>query len=320
MTAISFLDAAEVHRRTPWGKLIDAMETAHRRPRILTGQLRLVQERAARQPDVLILAPAWEDGQALGVKLVTSFPGNPGQHGLNTVGSVYLIFNEATGKPKILLDGEALIFRKTAADTALGAKLLSRPDARRLLMLGAGALAPYVIAAIHHVRPGIEDIRIWNRTHDKAEALAADCRARGLPALACNDAKASQAEADIIIAATMTEVPIVHGARLHPGTHVGLIGSFTPQMREGDDLLLQRANIYVDDLSALEKSGEFTGPLARGVISRSDIRGDLYDLCQNRCLMPGPDDIALFKNGGASHLDLITALVVDRAETEHLNL
>ncbi|MBC2885741.1 ornithine cyclodeaminase [Ochrobactrum sp. CM-21-5] len=315
MTAISFLDAAAVHRRAPWGTLINALETAHLRPRILTGQLRLVQERLSRQPDVLILAPAWDDGQALGVKLVTSFPGNS-EHGLSTVGSVYVVFDQATGRPKMLLDGEALIFRKTAADTALGAQLLSRPNARRLLMLGAGALAPHVIAAIRHVRPSIEDIRIWNRTHEKAEALAADCRTRGFPASACNDADAAQAEADIVIAATMAEVPIVHGARLRPGTHVGLIGSFTPQMREGDDLLLQRAKIYVDDPSALEKSGEFTGPLARGVITRSDILGDLYDLCQNRCIMPEPDDITLFKNGGASHLDLITAVVVERAEAE----
>lgn len=309
MRAIPFLDAAAVHRRAPWDRLIEALEAAHRRPRILTGHLRLMQERADRQPDVLILAPAWDDGNALGVKLVTSFPGNPAR-GLSTVGSVYVVFDPASGKPRMLLDGEALIFRKTAADTALGVRLLSRPGARRLLMLGAGALAPHVIAAVRHVRPGIDDIRIWNRTPARAEALAAACRAQGLPAAACTDAGAAQAEADIVIAATMAEAPIVQGARLRPGTHVGLIGSFTPQMREGDDALLRRARIYVDDPSALEKSGEFTGPLARGVIARNDILGDLYHLCQGDCPLPGPEDVSLFKNAGASHLDLITAGVV----------
>ena len=310
MTAIPFIEAAEVHRRAPWGMLINALAAAHRRPRILTGQIRLMQERENRQPDVLILAPAWEDGQALGVKLVTSFPDNPTRHGATTVGSVYVVFDPKTGKPRLLLDGEALIFRKTAADTALGARLLSRPDARRLLMLGAGALAPHVIAAIRHVRPGIDEIRIWNRTPDRAEALAATCRAQGLPAHACTDSLSAQSEADIVIAATMAETPIVHGARLRPGTHVGLIGSFTPRMREGDDTLLKRARLYVDDPSALEKSGEFTGPLASGVIRRKDILGDLYDLCQGRCIMPKVQDITVFKNGGASHLDLITAGVV----------
>lgn len=316
MSGIPFLDAAEVHRRAPWDRLIDALEEAHRRPRIQTGQLRLMQEHAGHQPDVLILAPAWDDGQALGVKLVTSFPRNPDRHGLTTVGSIYVLFDPATGKPRLLLDGEALIFRKTAADTALGARLLSRPDARRMLMLGAGALAPHVIAAIRHVRPGIEAIRIWNRTPQKAEALAADCRAQGLPAWACTDAPAAQAEADIVIAATMAEAPIVHGDLLRPGTHVGLIGSFTPQMREGDDTLLRRAKIYVDDPSAVEKSGEFTGPLADGLIARADILGDLYDLCQGRCPMPEARDITLFKNAGASHLDLVTAGVVGASGAE----
>lgn len=79
------------------------------------------------------------------------------------------------------------------------------------------------------------------------------------------------------------------------------------------EMLLQRARLYVDDPSALEKSGEFTGPLARGVIARSDILGDLYDLCQRRCPMPRAQDITLFKNGGAAHLDLMTAGVVGRA-------
>lgn len=310
MSSVPYLEAEAVHRRAPWGTLIDALEAAHRRAPVLTGQFRLAQPCADGQPDMLILAPAWDEGRAMGVKLVTSFPRNLERHGLTTVGSIYVVFNPETGKCAMLLDGEAMIFRKTAADTALGARFLSRPDARRLTMLGAGALAPHVIDAVRHVRPGIDEIRIWNRTHAKAEALAAEARARGLPAVATADAAEAQVGADIVIAATMAETPIVHGELLQPGAHVGLIGSFTPEMREGDDPLLRRAMIYVDDYSALEKSGEFTGPLARGVITRDDILGDLYALAQAKCALPGPNDISVFKNGGASHLDLVTASVV----------
>ncbi|MDK3018810.1 ornithine cyclodeaminase family protein [Pseudodonghicola flavimaris] len=314
MTAIPFRDFDEVHARAPWGRLIDALEEAHRREKPQSDQLRLMQPRADGQPDFLILAPAWDRDRALGVKLVTSFPENPARHGLTSVGSLYILFDPATGKPTTLLDGEAMIFRKTAADSALGARLLSQPDARRLVMMGAGALAPYVIDAIRHVRPGIDDIRIWNRSGHKAEALAESCRSRGLPAQACTDPASAQAEADIVMSATMAEEPIIHGDLLRPGTHVGLIGSFTPQMREGDDALLRRAMLYVDDPSAVEKSGEFTGPIGRGVITPTDVLGDLFDLCQGRCALPGPDDISLFKNGGASHLDLITAGVVMAAD------
>jgi len=307
MSAIPFLDFDEVHRRLPWGRLIDALEEAHRREKMLVGQLRLAQSREDGQPDMLILSPAWEKGRALGVKLVTSFPENLSRHGLTTVGSIYILFDSETGKPTTLLDGEAMIFRKTAADSALGARLLSHPDTRRMLMLGAGALAPYVIEAIHHVRPKIDEILIWNRTATKAVSLAAECRARGLPATSCDDLEAAQAGADIIISATMSESPIIRGELLRPGSHVGMIGSFTPQMREGDDTLLRRAMVYVDDPSAMDKSGEFTGPLSRGVITRAHVLGDLFDLCQSRCPLPGPQDISVFKNGGASHLDLITA-------------
>lgn len=314
MTTIPFLDAAAVHRRAPWDRLIDAMEAAHRRERMTTGQLRLVQPYEGEQPDVLILSPAWDRERAMGVKLVTSFPRNQQRYATTTVGSVYVVFDPLRGKPILLLDGEAMIFRKTAADSALGVRLLARPDARRMLMLGAGALAPFVIEAVHHVRPAIDQIHIWNRTAAKAEALAADCRARGLPAVACLDADRAQAEADIVMSATMAEAPIIKGACLRPGTHVGMIGSFTPAMREGDDALLGRGRIYVDDFKILEESGEFTGPLERGVIARSDVLGDLYALCQGRCPLPGPTEISVFKNGGIAHLDLITAQVVASAD------
>lgn len=314
MQSLPFLDAQEVHRFAGWDHVIPALATAHRQGRRMQGdQLRLAQEVGAGHPDILILAPAWDSGRALGVKLVTSFPRNPSRHGLPTVNALYVMFDPETGAPAALLDGEALIFRKTAADSALGADRLSRPDARKLLMLGAGALAPYVIDAICHIRPSINEILIWNRTPHKAEALAADCRARGLCAYPCTDPKAAQAGADIVMAATMAETPIVHGDLLRPGTHVGLIGSFTPQMREGDDRLLQRAHIYVDDFSALTKSGEFIAPLDQGIIRRADIWGDLYTLCNRDWSHPGRDSITLFKNGGAAHLDLLVAQAIMQA-------
>lgn len=307
MTDLRMIEFDEVHRLAPWPGLVDALAEAHLREKPLAGQYRLAQPREDGLPDMLILTPAWDRARALGVKIVTSFPDNPTQHQTTTVGSLYILLDPQTGKPRLLLDGEALIFRKTAADTALGARLLSRVDARRLLMLGAGALAPYVIDALRSVRPGIDEVRIWNRTPARAEALVEQCREQGVAASLCEDPESDQNWADIVAAATMATDPIVHGEALRPGTHVGLIGSFTAEMRESDDALLHRAEIFVDDYEIVEKSGEFTGPLARGVIGEADIRGDLFALCQKRCPIPGPDAITMFKNGGASHLDLVTA-------------
>lgn len=308
MNRLRMVDAETVHRNAPWTGLVDALHAGHLGERPLAGQDRLMQERDDGQPDYLILVPAWVRGQALGVKLVTSFPMNQPRHDLPTVDAVYILFDPETGKPRTILDGEALIFRKTAADTALAVRLLAPGDAGRLLMVGAGALAPYLIEAVCAVRPGIERIRVWNRTPHRAEALAARFADSG--AEVCRDLDADLGWADIVVAATMAIEPLIRGDALRPGAHVNLVGSFTPQMREGDDALLRRAAIHVDTREALDRSGEFTGPLARGVITAGEVRGDLFDLCSGRVPVPSPGEMTLFKNAGAGHLDLITATFV----------
>jgi ornithine cyclodeaminase len=308
MSWLRLVDAEAVHRHAPWVGLVDALHAGHLGERPLAGHCRLMQERADGQPDYLMVASAWDKGRAMGVKLVTSFPMNQPRHGLPTVDAIYVLFDPETGRPRTVLDGEALIFRKTAADTALGVRLLAPENARRLLMVGAGALAPYLIEAVRAVRPGIEEIRIWNRTPHRAELLAA--RFAGHGASVCRNLDDDLGRADIVIAATMATEPLVRGDALKAGAHVGLVGSFTPEMREGDDALLRRAAIHVDSRDALEKSGEFTGPLARGVIAPSDVRGDLFDLCQGKVAPSPADQVTLFKNASAAHLDLITATFV----------
>lgn len=302
------IDAAAVHRNAPWADLVDALHAGHLGERPESGYFRLAQERADGQPDFLILTPAWARGTGLGVKLVTSFPANRERHDLPTVDALYVLFDPATGKARVILDGEAIVFRKTAADTALGVRLLAPEGARRLLMVGAGALAPWLIEAVRAVRPGIEEVRIWNRTPARAAELVA--RLDDERVTVCYDLDAGLGRADIVIAATMASEPLIRGAALRPGAHVGLVGSFTPGMREGDDTLLRRAAIHVDTMDALEGSGEFAGPLARGVITRDDVRGDLFAMCRGETPPPAPGEITLFKNVGSAHLDLLTAQFV----------
>src|SRR5436305_8072354 len=156
--------AAEVHRICEWDKLIDALAEAHRGPRPAVERC-VIHDRG----DAYFNLPAWQPGVAMGTKIVTVFPANPDQGGhLPAVQAVYPLFDGKNGTPLAVIDGTALTYRKTAADSALGARLLSAPDARSLLMVGAGALAPYLIAAHCAVRP-ITDVSVWNRRHEKAE-------------------------------------------------------------------------------------------------------------------------------------------------------
>ena len=115
--------------------------------------------------------------------------------------------------------------------------------------------------------------------------------------------------ADVISAATLASEPLVRGAWLRPGTHVDLVGAYTPTMREADDEAMRKALVHVDYRgSTVGESGELIQPIASGAITEQDVLGDLFDLCQGRT--PGrrtADEITLYKNGGGSHLDLFTA-------------
>ena len=177
-----------------------------------------------------------------------------------------------------------------------------------MVMLGAGALSPYVIEAMRAVRPGLEEVRIWNRTFEKAEQLAQRLGDSDCTMTAVQDREAALGWADIIVSATMSETPIVTGNTVREGAHVNLIGAFTPVMREGDDALLTRADLYLDYRPMAARNGEFYDALKRGLITESDFLGDLFELSKSGSVSSGP--VTLFKNAGAAHLDLFTARAV----------
>jgi ornithine cyclodeaminase len=113
----------------------------------------------------------------------------------------------------------------------------------------------------------------------------------------------------------MTVAPLIRGDWIRPGSHVDLVGSYKPDMREADDALLERARIFVDSRdTTMTKSGELAIPLATGTISADDVLGDHYQLASGQVAgRTSSDDITVFKNGGGGHLDLMTArFVVDR--------
>ncbi|MGE0240080.1 MAG: ornithine cyclodeaminase [Parvibaculaceae bacterium] len=298
-----FISSDEVHRICVWTKLCDALFAAHRGPEPKVDRSELHAARNGERQTYFNL-PAWQPGVAMGTKVVTVFPGN---RELPSVQALYPLFDGRNGEPLAVLDGTALTYRKTAADSALGSRLLSNPEARSLVMVGAGALSPYLVAAHRAVRPGIDRVLIWNRDPAKAARLA-----EGLEAEAVGDLEAAVRQADIVSCATSSTSPLVKGAWLRPGAHLDLVGAFTPEMRETDDEAVRRARLFVDSRwFAVDQPGDLADPLRRGVIRRQDIEADLFELCRDAYdLDRKRDDITLFKNGGGAHLDLFTALFV----------
>lgn len=313
------VDGETVHRLCGWLDLVAALRQAHLGGRPLIARA-TVEAGLRGITQTYFNLPAFLPGVAMGTKIATILPDNPTRHpGVPAIQALYVLFDGENGSPAAVIDGTSLTYRKTAADSALGAQLLSRADALVLTMVGAGGLAPFLARAHLAVRPTLRRVLIWNRTIDRAEAMAAGLRAEGANAEAVADVDAAVHEADIVCCSTATTAPIVRGSLLKPGAHLDLVGGYTPAMRECDDEAVRRARLFIDEASVnLELCGDLIDPIGRGVVPRAKVEGDLYDLCRaDWRLERRADDITLFKNGGGGHLDLFTALFIrDRLRAE----
>ena len=302
-------DATATRNALPFERLIPALERLF----IEGCEVPLRHTHTVPTPDgvggTVLIMPAWQLGNCLGIKTVSIYPGNAAR-GLPGLHASYLLYDAGTGQPLAQIDGNEITSRRTAAASALAASRLARPDARRLLVVGAGSVAALLPWAYRQVLP-IEEVSVCARRPARAEALAAEWRAAGLHARVATDLAAAVAQADVVSCATLATAPVVQGAWLRPGSHLDLIGSFTPQMREADDACFAGAGVWVDTEEALAKSGDLLGPIARGVLRVQDIRGTLAGLCRGSA--PGrqsAQERTVFKSVGTALEDLAAAMLV----------
>ncbi|GAA4337116.1 ornithine cyclodeaminase family protein [Variovorax defluvii] len=228
----------------------------------------------------VLIMPAWSEAGYLGIKTINIFPGN-GSRGLPGLHATYVLYDAHTGVPLAMMDGNEITAHRTAAASALGAAFLARQDARRLLVLGTGRVARLLPAAHARVRQ-IDEVRVWNHRPEGAEALAAEWRSEGWNAQATTDLEAAVREADVVSCATLATSPLVKGEWLAPGSHLDLIGSFTPQMREADPACFAAANTFVDTEEAVTKAGDLLDAIAAGTLARDAVQATLFDLCRGR--------------------------------------
>lgn len=313
-----FVTAADIDRVLTPADLVAALREAFRSDVVVPVRHHHPIARGGEPEAMLLLMPAWTDtagevadGAVIGVKIVTVVPGNAARSVARVIGS-YLLMDGVTGAPLSLMDGTALTLWRTAAASALAASHLARPDAARLVMIGAGALAPHMIRAHAAVRP-IREVTIWNRDPAKAAALAAGTDWGGLKVTATTDLEAAVRAADVVSAATMSKAPLVLGDWLAPGTHVDLVGAYTPAMRESDDTAILRASVFVDTRAgATREGGDIVQPLQAGLIGGDHVRADLFGLCRGEAEgRTRADEITLFKSVGTAIEDLAAARLVE---------
>ena len=252
----------------------------------------------------LLVMPAW-DGAFTGIKTVT-VKGDNAALGLPLVQASYLLIDNATGTPVAVMDGTELTRRRTAAASALAADYLARKDAKTLLLVGAGALAPHFARAHAAVRP-ITRVLVYNRTGQKARDLAQEIGGE-----AVTDLAAAMAKADIISGITSAQGPAIKGAWVKPGTHIDLVGAYKPDMRETDAAAVAMARVFVDTREgALHEAGDLLLAEKEGHFKWSDIQGDLFEL--TRGAKTGREteaEVTLFKSSGTALEDLAAAAMV----------
>jgi len=308
------LTGAEIETLLDLDALIDALAPAM--ADLSAGHASVPQRVAALTPDGLLGAmPGYVPSCGMLMsKLVTLFPGNVT---LPTHQAVILAFDPTTGAPTALLDGTSITALRTAAGSALSARLLARPDAGILAILGTGVQARSHARAVSRVRP-IRRIRIASRDPARAATLAAELSTT-LPAEPAESYQDALAGADIVCATTHAIEPVVRREWLHPGTHVTSVG-YNPAGRELDDATVAEAVVCVESRSAVlapfpAGSNDLLEPVRDGLITADHIHAELGELVLG--LKPGrtsPEQITVYKSVGVAVQDAAaTALVLAAA-------
>ncbi len=261
------------------------------------------------------LSSGTEGKGILGAKLVSVFPGNP-EKGLPLIYGLYLLCDPPTGRPLALIDGVYLTGIRTGAASAVATKYLSRKDSRALGIIGTGVQAGFHLMAILAVRE-IEVCYLFGRMEDRARRFTEDYSDKlGVNLEVLSSADEVVGKSDVVVTVTTSPTPVFSGSSLREGTHLNVIGAFTPETREVDSETVKKASLFVDSYEgALSEAGDLLIPMKEGVISRQDIRAELSEVVTG--IMPGrttEDEITLFKSVGFAIEDAAVArLAYDRA-------
>lgn len=238
-------------------------------------------------------------GGPFGSKLVSVMPhrseGGPPSHQ-----GALVIFDPPTGAPLCQLEAGMITAIRTASASAMATNVLAREDARTLAILGTGEQAWHHACALPVVRP-FDNIRIWGRSPDRAEALAEKVHKQtGIRSTAYSDVAEAVAGADVICTVTGAAEPVLTAAMVSPGAHLNVVGSSFDGPREIDDTLVSAARFFADSrVSVLAQGSEIRHAIARGAVTQDHLLGEIGDVVLGT--IPGrtkPDDITLYKSLG----------------------
>ena len=254
---------------------------------------------------------------ALGLKVVTVFPGNHGTP-YDSHQGVVVLFDAGNGVPRAILDASEVTSIRTAATSGVATRLLAREDAGDLAILGTGVEARTHLEAMICARR-IRRVRAFSPNRASREAFAGRASERhAIRVEAADSARAAVEGADIVCTTTSSSMPVLEGAWLAPGAHVNAVGACFRDARELDTAAVVRARLFVDRReSALNEAGDFLIPQREGAIGEDHIQGELGQVIAGRIAgRRSPGEITLFKSLGIAVEDLAAAWHLDRRARE----
>ncbi|MFZ5908772.1 MAG: ornithine cyclodeaminase family protein [Chloroflexota bacterium] len=316
------LTAADVQKALPMREAIEAMKRAYASLSDGRAEMPLRTRLPVPKHDAATLfMPAFvqsEEGDALAVKIVSLFPGNP-QRGLAFIQAAVLVLEPDSGRPLALLEGSSLTAVRTGAASGAAIDILARPDSRVLAVFGAGGQGRSQMEAACSVRK-IEKAWVFDTSVERAEALAGEIAGKGDVPKDVSVAQTSRQaveDADIICAATTSKTPAFEDEDLKPGVHISAIGSYLPDMQETPGETVARALVVVDSRSAaLAESGDLIQPIRAGLFGEDHIHAELGEIVLGRKtgrLSPG--QVTYFKSVGLAVQDAMAAqLALENAD------
>ncbi len=252
------------------------------------------------------------------VKVVNAHPDNQAKFGLPTVMATIILINPQNGASLAIMDGTHITAMRTGAAGGLAAKYLARRNSKVVGLVGAGTQARTQLEALLTVYKKIDLVKVWSRTKESREKFASEMKAayEGLAdVVPVDNAEDAVRDVDILVTTTPSRTPVVMDKWVAEGTHITCIGADAPGKEELDPAILKRAKIVVDDWEQASHSGEINVPLAKGIISKGDVWGDICELAAGKKLgRTSEGEVTVFTSTGLAVQDAVTAkLAYDKA-------
>lgn len=244
-------------------------------------------------------------------KINANFPLNPTRHALPAIQGLIVLFDLERGMPLVVMDSIEITILRTAAASAVAAKLLARASAATVTICGCGNQGESHLRALRLVRP-IERALAFDQDRERARRFAREMAAELSIEVDAVDSLASAVRSsDICVTCTPSRAPLVTAEMLHPGLFIAAVGADSPEKQELEPEVLGRSAVVTDLTAQAATMGDLHHAIAAGAMSRESVHAELGQLLIGE--RPGrvsDEEVFVFDSTGTAIQDVAAAALV----------